>query len=65
MKAFFLKHPVDLDELIAIKTIHKKIESAEKKCKKGDESYLNDLAKVAEMLDDYFSELDINPASLL
>jgi len=65
MKVFFQKHPVDLDELTAIKMIHKKIESAEKKCKEGDSSYLDDLAKSYEMTEDYFSELDVNPASLL
>lgn len=65
MKAFFEKHPVDLDELTAVKMIHKKIESAKKKCEDGDKSYLDDLAKSYEMIEDYFGELDINPASLL
>lgn len=66
MKAFFQKHPVDLDELTAIKMIRKKVESAELKCEEmeGNE-YLNDLAKVYEMIEDYFRELDINPASLI
>jgi len=45
--------------------IHKKIESVEKKCAKGNKDYLDDLAKVYEMIEDYFNELDINPASLL
>lgn len=65
MKMFFQKHPVDLDELTAIKMIHKKIESAEKKCKEGDKTYLEDLAKSYEMTEDYFNEIEINPASLL
>lgn len=65
MKVFFQKHPVDLDELTAIKMIHKKIESAEKKCKEGDKTYLDDLAKVYEMTEDYFNEIEVNPASLI
>lgn len=65
MKVFFEKHPVDLDELTAIKMIHKKMESAKKKCEEGDKTYLDDLAKSYEMIEDYFSELDVNPASLL
>lgn len=65
MKVFFEKHPVDLDESTAIKMILKKVESAKKKCEEGDKSYLDDLAKSYEMTEDYFSELDINPASLL
>jgi hypothetical protein len=65
MKTFFQKHPVDLDELTAIKVIRRKLESAEIKCKEGDESYLNDLAKVFEQIEDFFSELETNPASLL
>jgi len=65
MKTFFQKHPVDLDELTAIKMIHKKIESAEKKCKEDDKTYLEDLAKVLEMTEDYFNEIDVNPVTLV
>lgn len=65
MKAFFLKHPIELDDLVAIKMIHKKIESAEHKCKKGDESYTTYLAKAYEMLEDYFNESGIDPSTLI
>lgn len=65
MKVFFEKHPVDLDEETAIKMICKKMESAKIKCEEGDKAYLDDLAKVYEQIEDFFSELDINPASLL
>jgi len=65
MKTFFQKHPAELDNLTAVSMIDKKVDSAIKKCKEGDESYLNDLAKAFEMLDDFFNELEINPASLI
>jgi len=65
MKVFFEKHPVDLDELTAVKMILKKVESAKKKCEEGDKTYLDDLAKIYEMTEDFFSEMDLNPASLL
>lgn len=62
MKVFFQKHPVELKESTALKMIHKKIESAEEKCKKGDEDYLKDLAKAHEMIEDFFGEMELNPA---
>lgn len=65
MKVFFQKHPLDLTELDAVKMIQKKVESAVIKCEKDDKTYLEDLAKIAEMTDDFFSELGLNPASLL
>jgi hypothetical protein len=65
MKAFFQKHPFDLTELDAVKMIDKKIESAVEKCEQDDKSHLEDLAKAYEMIEDYFSELGLNPASLL
>jgi hypothetical protein len=63
MKQFFQKYPVELDELTAVKMIHRKIETAEQKCKKGDKSYLEDLAKAAQMTEDFFGELGLNTAS--
>jgi len=65
MKVFFQKHPFDLTELDAVKMIDKKVDAAEYKCAEDDKAYLEDLAKVAEMIDDFFSELGLNPASLL
>jgi len=65
MKVFFQKHPFDLTELDAVKMIDKKVESAVKKCENDDNTYLEDLAKSYEMIEDYFSELGLNPASLL
>ena len=65
MKTFFQKHPVELKELTALKMIHKKVESAEEKCKAKDEDYLKDLAKAYEMIEDYFNEIEVNPASLI
>ena len=65
MKVFFQKHPFDLTELDAIKMIDKKVDLAVEKCERGDNSYLEDLAKAYEMIEDYFSELELNPTSLL
>ncbi|APZ82924.1 hypothetical protein [Flavobacterium phage FL-1] len=65
MKVFFQKHTVELKESTALKMIHKKVESAEEKCKAKDEEYLRDLAKAYEMIEDYFNEIEVNPASLL
>lgn len=53
--------------MVAVKLIHKTIEHAEhhlKKDKEGTE-YLKHLAKAYEMLEDYFSEKGIDPATLL
>ena len=63
MKTFFQKHPVELKESTAIKMIHKKIESAEEKCKAKDDTYVEELAKAYEMLEDFFNEKEINPAT--
>lgn len=65
MKIFFQKHPAELDSSTAVSMIHKRVDLAEKKCKQGDQEYLNDLAKAYEMIDDFFNELEINPASLV
>ncbi len=65
MKAFFEKYPVELEESTALKMIHRVIEKAEEKCKKGDESYLKDAAKAKEMLEDFFDEIGIDPDSLI
>lgn len=65
MKAFFEKYPVDMGEIVAIKMIHHKIEEVEKLCKKNDEDYLEELAKVHEMISYFFQEKGVNPAQLL
>ena len=65
MRAFFQKHPAELDYSVAVSMIDKKVDHAVKKCKDGDESYINDLAKAYEMIDDFFNELEVNPASLV
>ena len=65
MRAFFQRYPVVLDELDAIKLIHKRIEIAEEKNKNKDPTYCKDLAVAYEMLEFYFNEKDINPNSLL
>ena len=65
MRVFFQKHPAELDYSVAVDMIYKKVDSAVKKCKDGDDTYLNDLAKAYEMIDDFFNELEINPASLI
>jgi len=65
MKVFFQKHPFDLTELDAVKMIDKKVDLAVKKCEKGDDSYMEDLAKAYEMIEDFFSEMNLNPTSLL
>lgn len=65
MKVFFQKHPFDLTELDALKMIQKKVDSAVKKCENDDKTYLEDLAKGYEQIEDFFSELSLNPASLL
>lgn len=65
MKVFFEKYPVELKESIAIEMIRGILESAEEKCKAKDEKYLDDLAKAYEMIETFFGEKSINPASLL
>jgi len=65
MKAFFEKYPVDLEELTALKMIHKTIESAEEKCKKKKPEYLEYAAKAYKMLEDFFDEKNVNPNSLV
>jgi len=65
MKVFFEKYPVELKESIAIEMIRSVVESAEEKCKAKDEKYLEDLAKAYEMIETFFGEKSINPASLL
>jgi catalase len=67
LKDFFLKHPLEFSDMVAVKLIHKTIEHAEhhlKKDKEGTE-YLKHLAKAYEMLEDYFSEKGIDPSTLL
>lgn len=65
MKAFFEKYPVELKESTAIKMIHKVVESAEQKCKAKDPSYMQELATAYEMIEMFFGEKGVNPASLL
>lgn len=65
MKAFFNKFPMEFNEQTAIKMIHKKIEAAQEKNKDKDPTYCKDLAVAYEMLEAYFDEKGINPASLL
>lgn len=62
MNAFFQKFPMEFNDMTAIKMIHKKIESAQHKCKKKDKTYIEDLAKAHEMLEAYFEEKNIDPA---
>lgn len=64
---FFAKHPMEGGEMTAIKLIHKKLEMAQhclKKDKDGKE-HLKHLAKAHSMLEDYFTELNINPQEYL
>jgi len=66
MKVFFQKHPFDLTELDAVKMIDKKVNDALKSIERDNsDEHLTLLAKATEMLQDYFDELGINPASLL
>lgn len=65
MKVFFEKFPADLDELTAIKMICKVVQLSEEKCKDKDESYLDELAIAYDMIETFFGEKSINPASLL
>ena len=67
LKDFFLKHPLEFSDMIAVKLIHKTIEHAEKDIKEDDKSlgYLKHLAKAYEMLEDYFKEKNVDPNTLL
>ena len=61
MKAFFEKYPIDLKESIALKMIVDKLESAEEKCDKKNQDYIEDMAIAYQMLDDFFNEKQIDP----
>jgi len=62
MKAFFEKYPVDLKESTALKMIHDKIESAEEKCEKKNQDYIEEAAIAHQMLTDFFEEKGIDPS---
>lgn len=64
---WFAKHPAAFTEKYAVKIMHKKLECAEKKLKDDpkDVSHMADLAKVYEMLCDYFAEKQIDPRNLI
>lgn len=61
MKAFFEKYPIDLKESIALKMIGDKLQSAEEKCDKKNQDYIEDMAIAYQMLDDFFLEKQIDP----
>lgn len=65
MEVFFAKYPLKFNEMTAIKVIHKQIEIAQEKCKKKDPSYMNELAKAYDMLETFFDEKNIDPATLI
>jgi hypothetical protein len=64
---WFIKHPPIFSDKYAVKCMHKKIEMIEKKLKENpdDPTYLADLAKVMQMLYDFFEEKGVNPQTLL
>jgi len=62
MKTFFEKYPVELKESTALKMIHDKIESAEEKCEKKNQDYIDDAAIAYQMLNDFFMEKNIDPS---
>jgi len=63
MQAFFQKFPMEFNDQTAIKMIHKKIESAQEKCKEKDKNYIEDLAIAHSMLETFFEEKGLDPAS--
>jgi hypothetical protein len=65
MEAFFKKYPLKFNDMTAIKMIHKKIEESQEKCKKKDPSYMNELAIAYSMLEDFFTEKEVDPSTLL
>lgn len=65
MEAFFAKFPMELEEKYAVEMIQKKIETAHEKCSEGDQTYITDLAKSYEMLEAFFDEKRVNPATLV
>jgi hypothetical protein len=66
MHAFFQKYPMAFAEMTAIKMIHKQIECAQQSLKedKTNPKYLQELAKVYEMLTNFFIEKGYNPTTL-
>ncbi len=64
---WFVKHPPMFSDKYAVKIMHKKLESVEKKLKENpdDPTCLADLAKVMQMLYDLFEEKGVNPQTLL
>ena len=64
---FFQKYPVHHSEKDAIKVMHKTIECAEEKLTENpnDVTYLAELVQVVTMINDFFIEMNINPANVV
>lgn len=58
MKEFFRNYPPEFSELTALKMIKHKLHEAYHKCKDNDETYVEDLEKVHEMIEMYLKELN-------
>lgn len=56
---------MEFNEQTAVKMVHKKLESAQEKCKKKDQTYLKDLAVAYDMLETFFEEKNIDPSSIV
>lgn len=57
MKEFFKHFPPEFSEGLAIKMMRHKLEEAYKKCKDDDESYVEDLEKVKDMIEYFLQEI--------
>ena len=64
---WFVKHNPTFSDKYAIEIMHEKLECIEKKLKENpdDVTYMTELAKVMEMIYDYFKEKGIEPQTLL
>lgn len=57
MTEFFKHFPPEFSESMAIKMIKHKIEKAYEKCKKHDETYVDELEKAKEMIELFLQEI--------